>query len=113
MLGLKIVVLLAISPKEIARARLLPGFSTRSVGSYMDGANQNLSYKYMQNSTGQWVTLMIMRLSKTKWRRGMQYRRGMSSHAKMLLGAMYENKASFFTMEMVLMAKRNLYTYDT
>ncbi|KAH6607412.1 hypothetical protein Trco_003725 [Trichoderma cornu-damae] len=26
----------------------------------------------------------------------------------MLLGAMYENKASFFTMEMVLMAKRNL-----
>jgi hypothetical protein len=37
----------------------------------------------------------------------MKYRRGIRSQAKMLLGAMYENNASFLTMEMVLIAKRN------
>jgi hypothetical protein len=36
----------------------------------------------------------------------MKYRRGMRSHAKILLGAIYEKSASFFTIEIVLMANR-------
>jgi hypothetical protein len=62
----------------------------------------------MQNSSGKWLALMMDRLSQTKYLSGMQYLSGISSHAKMLLGAMYENNASFFTIDMVLMAKRNL-----
>lgn len=51
---------------------------------------------------------MTVRLSHTKGLKGMQYRRGMSSQAKILLGAIYENRASFLTMEIVLMANKNL-----
>jgi hypothetical protein len=39
----------------------------------------------------------------------MQYLKGINNHANILLGAIYENRASFFTMEIVLIAKRNLY----
>jgi hypothetical protein len=38
----------------------------------------------------------------------MQYRNGMRAQAKMLPGATYEKRASFFAMDMVLMAKVNL-----
>jgi hypothetical protein len=42
------------------------------VGSYMDGASQNLSYRYMLKSTGKWVILIMVRFSQTNSRRGMQ-----------------------------------------
>lgn len=61
----------------------------------------------MQKSTGKCVTLMTVRFSQTNSLSGIKYRRGISSQANMLLGAMYENNASFLTMEMVLIAKRN------
>jgi hypothetical protein len=62
----------------------------------------------MQNSTGKCVTLMTVLFSHTKVLNGMQYRRGIRSHAKILLGAIYENSASFFTIDMVLIANKYL-----
>jgi hypothetical protein len=105
---LKIATRLAGSAKETDLPRPRCGFSTQSVGSYIDGASQNLSYRYIHKRTGKCVILIIVRFNHTNSLSGMQYRRGISSHAKMLLGAMYENRASLLTMEMVLIANRNL-----
>src|SRR5271167_223135 len=61
----------------------------------------------MLKSRGQCVSLMTYRFILTNCRRGMIYRRGVRIHARILLGATYENKASFFTMEIVFTANTN------
>lgn len=51
---------------------------------------------------------MMTRFIQTKSFNGMKYLKGISNHAKILLGATYENRASFLTIEIVLIANKNL-----
>src|SRR5450432_431264 len=104
--GLKIATLSG-SIKDIVRLRSRPRFSIRSVGSYTLRARNNFSYRNMPKSNGQCVNLITYRFSLTNNRNGMVYRKGLRNHAKMLLGATYEKRASFLTIEIVFTAKTN------